>query len=63
LFGVTLASLADYVTTGKDHAKKISKMPSENFLMGKNCVEEAKEEEFVVENDFEDVWIMVDKDG
>ena len=63
MFGVTLASLADYVTTGKDHAKKISKMPSENFLMGKNCVEEANEEEFVVENDFEDVWIMVDKDG
>ncbi len=36
LFGVTLASLADYITTEKDHVKKISRMPDEKFLMGKN---------------------------
>jgi hypothetical protein len=63
LFGVTLASLADYVTTDKDHVKKISKMPNEKFLMGKNRQKIETEAEEFVEDDFNDEWIVVDKDG
>jgi len=59
IFGVTSASLADYLTSEKDVARNLSRMPGDEFLI--------TNKPSVGEDDFEmpedDEWVLIDHNG
>jgi hypothetical protein len=59
ILGVTSASLADYLTSEKDVARNLSRMPGDEFLITNKPSE--GEDDFEMPED--DEWVLIDHNG